>query len=234
MPGPNPAITNFTQNVVEFSKPTGHGDSIRDPKMGQPGYDPPDYLYLVYLSFDGVSNLIVRQLVKEIRSSIKDSEEELFQEARDDTNIEARNFEDLVWDYPCYITFVIDSEDWAFYWRNNPNHDPIVFLKEKALRNNTPPPPPYDENYSFYDAVHTYVEDRDGKRHDAIRFVNYLRDQNGPLQTPQDVRYYCFEIYLEAPFARPMRPVNRITILIDPDGQNQGPPAQLLAAETEA
>ena len=37
-------------------------------------------------------------------------------------------------------------------------------------------------------------------------------------------RNYCFEIYLKAIFKDPGGPDTHITVLIDPDGQNQGPP----------
>jgi hypothetical protein len=229
MPGPNPEILNFTQNISGFSKPTGYGDSIQDKKATDPGYDPPEYLYLIYISFDDKHNLIVRQLVDEIKSTPADLELKLsqlelklFQDAQKEQNIEDTDFRNMVWDYPCYITFAVDCEDWRFFWGDKNQYDPIVFLPEKDIQSSGPNP--YDENHSFYDAVRTTIEYPPGVKHDAFRFINYLRDANGPLQTPQDVCRYCFEVYLEAPFARPLRPVDRVTILIDPDGQNQGPP----------
>ncbi len=226
MPAPNPIIMNPAQNLTGFTKASGHGHSIRDKRQGSPyNYPKPDYLYMIYLGFDKDGNLVVRQLVDKITTAkpLDELEKTLFQYARDDRYVEANSFNGLVWDYPCYITMAIHRKDWLFYWRDNPNHDPIIFLAAKQPHG-FPKPNLYNPNYAFYDAEHRKIKDIPAAEHDAIRFINYVRDENGPLKKATDVRLYCFEIYLEAPFENPLSPVKRIITLLDPDGQNQGPP----------
>jgi hypothetical protein len=214
---------NFVQAVSDFTR-GNHGDSLRIEKAGKPGYEtPPNALYLVYLGFDADGNLIVRQLLnRQIQGSLTAAEEELLKYAIANQNIESTNFERMAWNFPCYITFVVDKDDWKFYQRTREHHDPLKFLEIKDLESG--PSQPYDQNKSFYDGKIITVKRPDGKKRNAVRCVNYLRNENGDLLQPGETRDYCFEIYLEAPFAVPQTPVRHITILIDPDGQNQGPP----------
>lgn len=215
-------MRSFTQRVTDFSKPTRHGDPIRLPKKDV--YAAPTYLYFIYISFDPDSNLIVRQLREDgISSTAKllTAEKRLFKNAVENKNVESTDFKGMVWDIPTYITIVVDKDDWKFTWKDKPEHDPVIFLPYKELDGTQT----YDENYSFYDAEPARVEGPHGKKRHAVRCRNYVRNKNGPLATPNDKCRYCFEIYLEAPFSTPLSPVEYITILIDPDGQNQGPPS---------
>ncbi len=119
----------------------------------------------------------------------------------------------MTWKAPCYLTFVIENQGWKFYWREHDiRHGPIRFFRRKdKVPSETRL---YADNWAFFNAEQF---DLDG--HSAFRCTNYVSNERGPL-TGRDTVDYCFQIYLEAPFAIGGR---HITMLIDPDGQNQGP-----------
>ena len=54
-----------------------------------------------------------------------------------------------------------------------------------------------------------------------MRCINFCKeDEAGGAMSDKQVRNYCFEIYVLVPFSQGNK---YVTILIDPDGQNQGP-----------
>jgi hypothetical protein len=186
----------------------------------------PNRLYLVYLCFDAQGKLIVRQLKAEFQaqSDLGQTEVDLFNSAASG-NAANQNFEDMKWWRSTYLTFVIHNPGWSFYWRDDDRrHNPIRFLRRKDAIEH--PTDLYQDNHCFFDALKPFeLDDGNGELHSAFRCINYVVDENGfPLQKKQ-VHRYCFQIYLEAPFLLNGRE-EKITMLIDPDGQNQGPPAR--------
>jgi hypothetical protein len=60
-------------------------------------------------------------------------------------------------------------------------------------------------------------------RGDAFRVINYfLNAQGNQLGAGPPIKY-SFQIYLETPFRTATNPHTHIVLVIDPDGQNQGP-----------
>lgn len=215
-----PDPTLFTQAVSDFSFGRNYGDPIRSP----PGtaYPAPDCLYMVFLEFGADGKLIVKQLfAPQLAATVAATENGLFDDAVDNNGVLSTNFENLVWNRPCYVTFVLRNVGWKFYWRDQPKqHDSINFLQNKEGQIDLGKT--YVQNKSFYNGKHIKVKDKNGIDHDAVRCENYVRDGNGNAIPPGKSVDYCFEIYLEAPFALP-HPATHITIIIDPDGENQGP-----------
>jgi hypothetical protein len=131
---------------------------------------------------------------------------------------DGHNFLDLIWTKPYFITFCIKTPDWGFYHKAQDGHDAVVFLSEKEkITGAAKKKQFYDPNYSFFNAM--TVNNIPDRR--AIRITNYHRQnaEGDPIPSGQK-RNYCFEIYLEAPF---FIGGEKLTVLIDPDGQNQGP-----------
>ncbi len=216
-------------------------------------YTYPSNLHLLYIALDTESKLTVRHLktAQVTKDNVGTKEKMLFDAGRAHvaTNAstpmpESRDFETIVFTKPAVFAIVIDEVGWEFYYPAHANpdgpfkdqtHDPVVFIDAKTtiessnasgsqldVRIQT-----FKENHAFLDAQKvSIVRDAVGSdpayNMDAVRMLNYFTDKNG--QILQEHVHYGFEIYLRALFSAPGAPEHRTTIIIDPDGQNQGPP----------
>lgn len=188
-----------------------NGVNIRDP---DPHNRPePMAVYFVWLHFNADGKLEVRQKAgrRQAGEAIADAEARLAANIRSD--YDSTNFADMVWTEPCYLSFLIENPGWKFYWRNSDvRHGPIRFFRRKdKIPSETRI---YGDNWAFYMARQFWI----GQRH-GFRCRNFVSDENGRLGPGEKIDY-CFQIYLEAPFAIG---TESIIMLIDPDGQNQGP-----------
>lgn len=218
----------FVDQLTFNSKRNPHGSSVKDlyPFLGAPPI--PDLLYFVYISLDANGKLIVRQVSDRVGiRGIDAAEIALFDQAkRGDANpakVEGTNFDNLVFKESCYFTMAIDHPTWKFYDSPYVDHDPFVFItrKEKIV-SGRPVIVSYDPNYSFYDAN---VRPIAGRVQSSVRTVNYFRaDITGRPVQPNELQYYGFEIYIRVPFSLAGTGDQYATVLIDPDGTNQGPP----------
>lgn len=189
-------------------------------------FEAPTSLFMIYMKFDEFGKLAVRQLRFDDFDfpanggrTLDEAETDLLAEARAaiGAHLEGSNFQGMIWQRPYFITFVIDNEGWEFYWGEG-LHEAIRFLERKDAAHDVKI---YEkENHTFFDAKEDIALASLG---DAFRVANYHRDQNGPI-IGKVKREYCFEIYLKAIFKDAGGPDTHITVLIDPDGQNQGPP----------
>ncbi len=221
--------SNSLLSAALFSKGEPHGDSVFVQKLAgnDPKYRAPKGLYFIYIHVDSAGHLGVRQLFDPAPGpdlpGIKAAEKVLYARAKAG-NSHKTNFEDIIWHGPCWVTMVIDNPGWEFYRENFESHDPMIFRKSKeVIKNGRPVPKDFDENWSFYDAVKFIIDDGSGGR-SAIRCINYFKyDRLGNDIGTGQSRNYCFELYLQVPFYTDGR-TQKVTILIDPDGQNQGPP----------
>ncbi len=221
--------SNSLLSAALFSKGEPHGDSVSVQKLstGDPKYKAPKGLYFIYMHVASAGHLGVRQLFDPAPGpdlpGIKAAEKALYASAKAG-NSHKTNFEDMVWRGPCWITMVIDNPGWEFYSENFHNHDPMIFRKSKeVIENGHPVPKEFHENWSFYDALKFVLDGGSGGR-SAVRCINYFKfDQDGNDIGTGQSRNYCFELYLQVPFYTRGR-TQKVTILIDPDGQNQGPP----------
>jgi len=222
-----PLLTNYI--VGRGGMDPAQTNPIRLEREGDEGFETPTSLFMIYLKFDDAGKLIARQLrFNDFGSpangnrTLDQAEDDLLTEARlgAGTHLERSNFQGMTWQRPYYVTFVIDNAGWQFYWSQAALHEAIRFLERKDEPGNFKT---YEsENHTFFDAKDDIPLASLG---DAFRVVNYYRDQNGPIVAPAVKREYCFEIYLQAIFKDPagVGQPTHITVLIDPDGQNQGP-----------
>jgi hypothetical protein len=179
------------------------------------GLAKPSWVYMIYLYFNPDGKLVVGQLEQAFGpGGLDGAERSLLQRARND-DFDEINFRSIRWQRPYYLTFVIDNEAWKFHWGRDGDNDPLRFMFRKPDSSDT-----YEtNNYTFFDSV----KRPNLGRGDAFRVVNYhLNQQGNPLATGQVVKY-SFEIALETPFRRAFNPQTHIVLIIDPDGQNQGP-----------
>ncbi|HEY5722356.1 MAG TPA: hypothetical protein VIT45_08540 [Allosphingosinicella sp.] len=221
-----------TEQMADAATP--HGDSVRRVRLGTPGYSAPTSLYLVYVKFDG-SDLIVRHMSTDtlINGSVSETEQDLFDKAQAGNGAPeqvGRDFATMAFKDETYFTIVLDNDLWDFYFPNPTNpmpvpneyHDPIMFIESKVTmveQGGGAPvriPRNYEPNTSFYDATSVSVRGRA-----AVRCINYFRDSDGsPLRRYQDLG---FEILVRVPFALSAAHGTKLILIIDPDGQNQGP-----------
>jgi hypothetical protein len=185
-------------------------------KLAPDRFAEPRSVYMIYMKFDATGKFIVKQLSElDYPDNLVAAEGRLLRAATGNGATLGSNFRNIVWKRPYYLTFVIDNPGWKVYWGPTGREDPIRFLYRKAGSTDTY----ITKNYSFFDAkpVHSLGSG------DAFRLINYHLNENGypvPAGQPED---YCFQIYLESPFAISTNPHTHIVIIVDPDGQNQGP-----------
>jgi hypothetical protein len=214
-----------------YSK-VSHGHSIKENRLNtSAAYPAPKALYFLYISIQ--NNRLVVKIFEDsyVGSDLEGSEQNLMAKAKSADPGNASNFNGLKWREPCYFTMVLDAPDWKFHNGNNDkfNHDPFIFVSHKNIilakgtasgGQDTCEDKFYDPNYSFYDAV---VDDMNynGTLIPRVRCINFFKcDQNGTEIGHKQYKDYCFEIFLEAPYGSGG---GSVTMLIDPDGQNQGP-----------
>ena len=150
-----PLLTDYTLNRAA-PPDGGQINPIRLVKAGLPGYPSPTSLFMIYMKFDDLGKLIVRQLRLDDFGSggggtLDQAEADLLDEARagSGAHLEKSNFQGMIWRRPYYITFVIDNEGWQFRWGEG-LHEAIRFLERKDAECNIKI---YEkDNHSFFDA----------------------------------------------------------------------------------
>jgi hypothetical protein len=212
-----------------------HGDSVRVRKLGTPTYTAPNALYLVYVKLEPGGDLTVRHMSLDglLNNSVEDTEAYLFDKAKTGGGLPeqvGQDFQTMAFTDETYFTIVLDNDGWDFYYPKptvvvpvpNENHDPVVFIRHKVTmieQGGGPPiriPHDYEPNTSFYDASSVTVRARA-----ALRCINFFRDADGsPLQRWQDLG---FEILVRVPCSLSAAEGRKLVLIIDPDGQNQGP-----------
>jgi hypothetical protein len=216
-------------------------------------FNPPSRLQLLYIALTPDAKFAVRHLFLDdiTTTNIDAKEKDLVLEARTTVpdgakshNELSRGFEGIEFKREAYFTIVIDELGWEFYFPApakpddvipGQTDDPVVFLDNKKVIVASNPSgtsivvhdQDFAENHAFSDAMMVDVvvpgtgpgpgpfpdEARRG-----LRLINFFTDSKGqPLTTVTD---FGFEIYLRAPAAAGD---HLTTIIVDPDGQNQGP-----------
>ena len=221
-----------------------YGDSVRLEKLKLGGnYQEPPHLYLIYIGLDRndpAEGLYVRQYSKDINPALIEQEENgLIAKAIADDPLHrvGKNFELIKFEQASFLTIVLDEDAWAFYYPepNNPEpdfegtHDPIVFTMQKTFiaESGARISRPVVRNRSFYDleTITKTIPDRDGvdQVRDGIRCINFFtKSADGDPIEPEETLDYTFNIFLRVPFSKTVQ--QKVIIIIDPDGQNQGPP----------
>jgi hypothetical protein len=213
----------------------------------------PSRLHLLYIALTPDAKFAVRHLFIDgvTTANIADKEKALLLEARTtipngapSLNEASRGFEGIMFKREAYFTTVIDELGWDFYFPAplkqtdvipNETHDPLVFIINKKVIVSSDDfgtdivvhDQYFAENHAFSDAekvdmivpgTGTGPGPFPDEVRKALRLINFFTDSNGQLlETPAK---FGFEIYLRAPADVGE---HLTTIVIDPDGQNQGP-----------
>lgn len=209
-----------------------YGDSVRLRKSGQL-YPKPVWMYLIYVGMKN-NGLFAKHVAGRVGAATLDADQDaLIAQARAGQNLVGRDFDKIEFDRPCYFSIVVNIKDWEFYYPfpdlaeiNDPDtHDPIIFTSSKRIIvNGQPFSRSVTRNRSFYD-LEPITPVIDGVPRQGIRCINYLkRNELGDDIQPQEKLDYSFNLLLHVPFSDDA-PARKVLVIIDPDGQNQGPGA---------
>ena len=128
-----------------------------------------------------------------------------------------RDFQNIKWRRKSYIALFIDDEAWTLHKHSATGQDALIFLTDPAgpgLPNKTP-------NHSFFDAQ-VFDVTIAGRQRPVFVCINHMtRDEAGNNVT-EHPQYFAFEIYFRAKFLQGA--TAPITVILDPDGNNMGPP----------
>lgn len=214
------------RRFVAVARGAKHGASIREKRtIGDLQYKQPKDLHLIYIGVDDDAQLVVRHMRKfgVDYTNIDGEEEKLVKAAQGEDEPRdyqyAKDFAIIEFQRSSYFTLVVDAPGWDFYYPypdeeepiKDELHDPLVFIERKRKNG-----PIKHENWSFFNAKPVTPAGCNG-----VRCMNFFTDKNGRLL--RIVEEYSFEIYLRVPFSQRSIYGHHITIIIDPDGQNQGP-----------
>lgn len=126
------------------------------------------------------------------------------------------NFQDIVWTRKSHLVILIDEEGWALQRRAD-GGTAIVFNRRKG---STP-------NHSFFDARDLEVGIPNGSggadTRGAIALINHMkRNADGDDLLDGEAQSFMFDVYVELSYSGAA--ASAVTIIIDPDGTNMGPP----------
>ncbi|HYI47886.1 MAG TPA: hypothetical protein VEX35_05410 [Allosphingosinicella sp.] len=126
------------------------------------------------------------------------------------------NFQDIVWTRKSHLAILIDEEGWALQRRAD-GGTAIAFNRRKG---STP-------NHSFFDARDLEVEISGGSggtgRRSAIALINHMkRNSDGEDLLEGEAQPFVFDVYVDVRYSG--SPGSAMTVILDPDGTNMGPP----------
>jgi hypothetical protein len=216
---------------------------VRSDRMGKPGQYPkhqkvPRCIYFYYVRYIPDVGLDVRHYfypggphddranppqgttwrpIPNTRAGLEQPLKDLIANARVDGNAFPRvgqDFQNIKWYRKSYIAVFIDDEAWKLHRHPLTGKDAIVFLTDAARG------PAGAANYSFFDAE---VLDLTvgGRQRPVFVCINHMTtdDAGTDVATSQ---HFVFEVLLRADFKGVA--TAPITIILDPDGNNMGPP----------
>jgi hypothetical protein len=201
----------------DFVARAPHGHRVTDPRPASGEYEDPQYVYLIYMTQEADHGWIARHMYFPKGNDPDVTAANLFAQARagDKSNQVGENLIGLKWKEPCIVYLVLDLDDTTFIDQDAPEFDPLFFVDEKPILGSNPVVyARYDENHAFFEGNVITISGRS-----AFRCTNYLTDEGGNQIIHPKARYYGLEIRYLAPWNATRRPH-----VIDPDGQNQGPP----------
>lgn len=133
-----------------------------------------------------------------------------------------KNFEDIAWDRKSYIAIFFDEHNWKFHkFSSGGTEDPaVVFITEKKNGKTG------TANHSFFDAMDLDInmslfdyEPADVRS--AIAFINHMKGDEDGNDIGAEQQFFQFKMFLDVNFASGAK---ALTVIIDPDGNNLGPP----------
>lgn len=227
--------------LMLLGEPETHGDSIRIKKTVAQS---PDHLYLIYISMDN-DGLVVKHFWEDRGArTVSQTEDHLINRAVDPLDRPMlTNFGKIVFRKPSWFTIVLDEDDWDFYYPDPTNtepdlvgiHDPILFLSGKSVLEPDLAHPGkwkkteqvFSRNRAFYnlEGIDKDVPQNGGsaKLRKALRCINFFTKNNAGEYPGTNGIDFGFNIMLRVPFSIVAGDDRKVTLIIDPDGQNLGP-----------
>lgn len=129
------------------------------------------------------------------------------------------NFEKIIFRRRSYVAFFLDEANWSFHRRQAQlGRYAMVFNETKAKA----------KNYSFFDAMDLSFEMDNStggqSKRTGVVLINHMIGSDGKPLGPNDKQDFHFDMYFDVAFATPNN--QRLVVVFDPTGTNQGPPEQ--------
>ena len=196
-----------------------HGEPISMVKpFDDDKWKKPEHIYFVYLRVNENQKLLAEHYYEAIgRRSLEQAERDLLENAQSPkgtlkpvlTGFEVFDFQDR----PCYVSMVIDENDWFFYPHPiNADIPAVILRRNKVVQQDDGALiiEDYSPNYSFFCYERTKIAAPDGHEKSAIRFVNffkkdrfgnpeYVRNPAESVEEQKKQNRYCFDIYVRMP-----------------------------------
>lgn len=228
-------LSRFPSSALFRAGDDPHGSSVRTRKLSsKPNYKPPKRLFMVYIRMkDGKLEVQYLEKYPIVWSKLRDEIDALFLIGSNGGG-HFNAFDLMIFEMPSVFVVALDQPGWDFYYPDPTNadpkwpesHDPIVFIEKKAVLVKNDQDEwertefDFDKNRAFYDSQ-AFDIGRHGK---AVACCNFItRNQDGDMLEYGKKQDFSFNIYLRVPFSLSGLDEKKITIILDPDGQNQGP-----------
>lgn len=219
-----------------------HGHSIKQYYEFNDEWPEPRRVMFIYIRINRNQTIVVDQYMYDMaeNENIDDVEIKLIYNARPGEKNPAaiaKGFDKISFGWePCYVVYFLDEELWKFHpFPDDPLVETIVFRKNKMTLNEKTGllvKREYTKNNSFFNFKRGEFDGRQ-----LIRFVNFMRDENGEKIVAPDPRSdpsgwnaweYCMDIYICLQYHFSENGQNKwLTVIVDPvqdNGGTGGPP----------
>lgn len=218
--------------VEQISRSGNSAQSIYDKRLGDSSYPNHQYvphcIYFFYIRINENGALKVDHYFF-VKGPLEDPEQweeipygdvedilrDLARRARpsgvkDPVPLPDHNFENIAINRRSYIAFFLDEANWAFH-KQVSGKFAMSYNEQKAGV----------QNHSFFDAKDFEFDMPDSRT--GVFLVNHMKaDADGNFLAVGESAKFNFDMYFDVNFADPTD--QRLTIIFDPGGENQGPP----------
>lgn len=137
------------------------------------------------------------------------------------------NFEGVTFRRRSYVAFFLDEQNWSFHKRRVQNGRYAMIYNGEKAGARMEGPIASAPNYSFFDAMDLefLMDNSDGGKsiRTGVVFINHMKkDAIGTPLGRNDKQPFAFDMYFDIRFADPSD--QRLVVVFDPGGTNQGPP----------
>lgn len=126
------------------------------------------------------------------------------------------NFENIRLTRKSYVAFFFDEANWAYH-RQKDGKFAMAYNRDKAGG---------AENFSFFDAediaANLPISRGGADRRTGVVLINHMKSDAAGTDLENQGQEFAFDMYFDVEFADPTD--NKLTVIFDPGGTNQGPP----------
>lgn len=215
--------------------PRPHGQSIKEHRGPDAPFENPKWVTLMAIQITADRKFRFRTLKMPVNgiNDVETAEKTLLVASRGDTYVSpvelvSDTIDEINFTTPSWFTLVLDSDDWDFCYNGSyANYDQFIFYDFKTeIVGGQTVPKIMDENWSFFNAAPVSIADTSGAKYNAVRCVNYVKRPNAAGEDLGKGEHspFGFNIFINVALAKTAMQGARVIIIIDPTGENKGPP----------